>query len=116
MTPDNDELTAADRDALKRALALAQAESEGRREQLARMQRENGWFAAAHFACYSRQIDALGLKPWQDPPCYGHLGDDADATALAQRLEAAGLSIFEPDPAGALARIEARAQREPPAA
>ena len=36
MTPDNDELTAADRDALKRALALAQAESEGRREQLAR--------------------------------------------------------------------------------
>jgi hypothetical protein len=108
MTDDDEELTPVDRDALERALALAQRESQGRREQIMRMLCEDGWFKAAHFAAYSRQIDALGLKPWQSPPPYGHLGDDAAAAALLQRLLGAGLSRFEPDPIGALAALEAR--------
>jgi hypothetical protein len=40
------------------------------------------------------------------------LGDDPNAAELQQRLEAAKLSIFEPDPIGALAKLEAG----PPAA
>jgi hypothetical protein len=107
MTTD-DKISALDRDALERALVLAQRESQGRREQIERMLSEDGWFKAAHFAAYSRQIDALKLKPWQSSPLYGHLGDDAAAAALLQRLLDADLSRFEPDPIGALAALEAR--------
>jgi hypothetical protein len=108
-----DELTAADRAALGRALALVRASKDPvRRAQIEGKLREDGWYEAARFAAYSWQIDVLRLKPWQDPPCYGHLGDDAEAAELQQRLEAAGLSIFEPDPIGALAALEAG----PPAA
>lgn len=68
MTIDDDDLTAADRDALKRALALVRASKDpGRRGQIERELREDGWFAAAHFAVYSCQRRALGLKPWQSP-------------------------------------------------
>jgi hypothetical protein len=59
MMIDDHEFEAVDREALNRALMLAQAESQGRREKIARMLREDGWFEAAHFACYSRQIDRL---------------------------------------------------------
>lgn len=119
MTNDDDELSAVDIDALERALARVRASNPSRREQIARMLRED-WYKAAHFAAYSCQIDALKLKPWRDPPCYGHLRTDDGAYSdpaaheLAERLEAAGPSIFEPDPIAALAAIEARTPGEPP--
>lgn len=54
------------------------------------------------------QYYALGLKPWQTPPC--RLGPDAEqrpadkrGRLLLQRLLAAGLSRYEPDPLRALA-------------
>jgi hypothetical protein len=122
MTNDEDELSAVDIDALERALARVRASKDpSRREQIARMLRED-WYKGAHFAAYSCQIDALKLKPWRDPPCYGHLKTDAGAYSdpaaheLADRLEAAGLSIFGPDPIAALARIEAHAHGESPSA
>jgi hypothetical protein len=109
-TDDADELTDVDRDALARALALVRASKDpGRRVQIEGKLREEGWFEAASFAAYSVQNRVLGLKPWQDPPCFGHLGDDPAAAELQRRLEAAGLSIFEPDPEGALAAREAGA-------
>jgi hypothetical protein len=79
-----DELTAVDRAALARALALVRASKDpGRRAQIEGKLREDGWYEAASFAAYSSQIDALRLKPWQDPPCYGHLGDDAEARSCS---------------------------------
>jgi hypothetical protein len=105
MTPDDDELSAADRDALERALALAKAE---RPEQIGRMLSEDPWMEAASFAAYHCQIRALQLKPWQSPPCYGHLDGDTGATILLKRLLDAGLSRWEPDPVGVLAALEAR--------
>jgi hypothetical protein len=38
-----------------------------------------------------------------NPPCYGHHPEEI---ALRQRLLAAGLSLFEPDPLGALTQAE----------
>lgn len=104
-------LSPIDRDALARALAIEQAGDEpGRRDQ------GRDWFEAATSASYACQRRALGLRPWQSPPCYGdaHPGHDghADAAVLLQRLLDAGLSRWEPDPLQALAQAEA----PPPAA
>jgi phage terminase small subunit len=115
-------LSAIDRDALTRALALAKASDEpGRREQIPRMLQHKTWQDVAEFAAYGCQRRALQLKPWQNPPCYGQLrtddADNAGAAVLLQRLLEAGLSRWEPDPVAALAAIETRAHGDlPPAA
>ena len=113
---DDDELSAADLDALSRALTLAKRESPGRRAQIEQMQHEDGRHSAASFAAFHCQCKSLKLRPWQSPPMYGHLDGDTGATILLKRLLNAGLSRWEPDPLGALARVEAYTQREPPAA
>ena len=115
MTDDDEELTAVDRDALERALALARREAKGGASRSCAWC-EDGWFKAAHFAAYSRQIDALGLKPWQSPPVYGDIPGDTAAAALLQRLLDAGLSRYEPSPIEALRALEARPPVEPPTA
>jgi hypothetical protein len=48
----------------------------------------------------------LKLRPWEVPPCniWGH--HCANAIALRDRLVAAGLSVFEPNPMQALAETE----------
>jgi hypothetical protein len=88
--------------------------------------RPQPWLEVAEFAAYRCQVRALALKPWQSPPCW--LGDNrpaddgdgrglVDAWELRRRLVASGLSMYEPDPPGALAAIEAPAPGElPPAA
>ena len=108
-------LSAIDREALERAVALMRAEDDPqRRDQIARMLQEDGWLEAASFAAYHRQREVLDLKPWESPPCYGDTGHGhdghADAAKLLKRLVAAGLSKFEPDPLSALAKIEARTE------
>jgi hypothetical protein len=108
-----------DQDALRRALEMAKAESPGRKEQLESKLAEEPWEDVASFAAYCCQNRTLKLKPWQTPPCDARrdVPDDRKAYALAERLTAAGLSIFEPDPIAALAAIEARAHGDlPPAA
>ena len=100
-------LSAADRDALTRALEKARANDDpGGAEQIERMLKKDDWFKVATFAAYCCQVRALGLKPWQPPPAYGHIpmanNEHADAAALLKRLFDAGLSRYEPDPIGAL--------------
>jgi len=69
----------------------------------------------ANFACYCVQRDALRLKPWEQEPAFVNDDDDRRgrgsdlhrieaAIRLRNRLIKAGLSQFEPDPAGALKR------------
>ena len=45
----------------------------------------------------------LRLKPWQNPPCFGDEDGDGPADVLLQRMLAAGISRFHPDPLSALA-------------
>ncbi len=62
---------------------------------------------------YSAQIDNLHLKPWESPPCcvdldaplVGH-PDDFKAVRLLEKMLAAGISRWHPDPLKALAEAE----------
>jgi hypothetical protein len=59
-----------DRDALNRALQLTLAEEDQSRvEQFNAMLKERGWWSTASFCASHRQSIALGLFPWQSPPC-----------------------------------------------
>jgi hypothetical protein len=119
MTPtdaEDEPLSPVDQDALKRALEIVRSKSPDDREQIDCKLATEAWEDVAAFASYSAQCDALGLKPWQAPPCWiddvvgtinagndGTLGD-YQAARLLRRLLDAGLSRFEPDPLGALAK------------
>ena len=97
-----DDLDDVDREALERALKLAEAD--GRAEQLASMLQDRPWFEVASFAAYSCQNKKLNLKPWQSPPCsLSATQPEPEAEQMARRLLAAGLSQYEPDPITALA-------------
>jgi hypothetical protein len=114
------EMSPLDREALKRALKLARAESEAEREHLAGILSRQGWQEAATRAAYFLQCRALRLKPWQAPPldCNGESAPGVygcqpeEAAALVRRMLAAGLSIFDPDPLGALERAESACRDE----
>ena len=109
------ELTAADTEALTRSLELGRRESRAYRAHLTAIEAQSGWFEAAASASYHHQIRTLKLRPWEPPPSWvrdieGNLeaGDDGvggwyRAAQLAQRLLAAGLSVYEPNPIEALA-------------
>jgi hypothetical protein len=99
-----------DREALNRALSLTLAErDQDRVAQVKRMLKEDGWYAAASFAAYHRQTDALGLEPWQSPPCAVIENDpQIEAVKLHRRMISYGVSIYDPDP---IAAIEARQRR-----
>jgi hypothetical protein len=112
-------MTPIDKDALERAMAIAQREP-GRRGQLESMLEDQPWHEVAEFAAHCVQGDALDLYPWETPPCdvsdepspdEGQTGRVADETLpaarkLLHRLLAAGLSRYEPNPLAALARVE----------
>jgi hypothetical protein len=99
-------------DALKRAIELTKAEGDGRRKQLDAMLKEEGFEYAGTFAARHCQCRTLRLKPWELPPC--EVEDEKPAVDpnqiglvkawnVRQRLQAAGLSVYEPDPLAALA-------------
>ena len=101
---------------LNRALIVGlKPRAQGRREKTARYAggRTVGLRPRTSPAIRARSI-ALVLKPWQDPPCYGHLGNDAGAADLLKQMLAHGLSRYEPEPAGALAAIEAVSSNDEP--
>jgi hypothetical protein len=111
-----------DDEALERALQLAlarQRESDvptrDGKTQIEEMLEDQPRREVALFASYSEQMNSLRLRPWMFPPAWLDLDDrnpeHADGVALLRRLISNNLSKFEPDPAGALAAIEA-----PPAA
>jgi hypothetical protein len=108
-------LSQIDRDAMQRAIDSLQRR--GEIAQIERAMKCGGFECAGKFASYSVQCDTLRLKPWQAPPAHVH----ADATphpaiygcrpgeiALRDRLVAAGLSIYEPDPVKALSKAKTK--------
>jgi hypothetical protein len=109
------ELTAVDRDALRRALIAACRESPSEAARFEAMVSAKGWLTACETASYVCQCRSLKLKVWEAPPCHCRT-DDVGSTygrkpkevELRQRLLANGLSLYEPDPRGALAAIEAK--------
>jgi hypothetical protein len=99
------DLDAVDRDALERAMQIAQRDPL-RAQQLQSKLDDEAWVAVAEFAVYSCQIDALSLKPWETPPCHADEDDsdpqDKAAQHLLRRMLAAKISRFDPDPLKAL--------------
>jgi hypothetical protein len=86
-----------DQDALRRALAMAKAESPGRREQLEAKLADEPWLEVAMFAAYVCQTRSLRLHPWECPPSHTDVGrpglrerpesDRHEATARSRRAE-----------------------------
>ena len=118
-------LTATDRNALRRAIALAKQQGPSVCRQIEDMLASRDWFSAARFASYACQDAALKLRPWEAPPCWLRT-DDPDtilcdpgpdphnqrrAAELLDRLLSHGLSRFEPDVLAALAAAEAKTNR-----
>jgi hypothetical protein len=109
-----------DREALERALAMDPDRDPSSPPINRRLDPER-WYEAATSAAYGCQCDALNPEPWQPVPAneYVSVTDDdsefgpvmgrAAAAELLLRLLAAGLSRYEPDPLGALERVEAAA-------
>jgi hypothetical protein len=63
----------------------------------------------ASFAAYCVQGDVMNLKPWESPPSCPS-GDEA-AWQLLQKMLAAGVSEFDPNPLAALAAASARKKK-----
>jgi len=104
-----------DKDAMRRAIAQAKAESPARRRQIESMLANDPFEEVGRFAARCCQSAALALKPWAPPPmsaevypCVDRFPTDGRVAAheLLRRLLAAGLSRFEPDPLAALAAVE----------
>ena len=102
-----------DQDALRRALEMAKAQSPGRREQIDAKLADEPWENVAAFAASCCQSRNLHLKPWECPPCdAGPTADGRDyenapkAIAMKERLEASGLSVYEPLAAHLRQRVE----------
>ena len=115
-------LSRIDRDALERALALARAVSEAECARFDAIETRDGWQEAAERAAYSRQVRHLRLKPWQCPPCDCRsdeigpgYGNSRGEVLLRRRMLKAGISLYEPDPIGALKRGKAASSRAPTA-
>jgi hypothetical protein len=104
-----------DRDALTRALDMANTLDPIIASAVAATLKSETWEAAARYAVYHLQMKSLRLRPWQAPPCNsddeidpaGLSGGRREEVALRQRMLAAGLSQYEPDPIAALAEAEA---------
>jgi hypothetical protein len=65
------------------------------------------WEEVAEFAANICQTTSLNLRPWEFPPCRAK---DGDALKLRDRMVAAGVSIWHPDPIAALRKAEAPPQ------
>jgi hypothetical protein len=117
-----------DHEALRRALRMVRTFGAADADQIDRMLQDRAKLDVAVFAAYSCQCETLGLMPYQPAPMdmargpepVDHFPDAGRRAAwtVAQRLVAAGLSIYEPDPPTALREAEARARGDlpPPAA
>jgi len=95
-----------DRDSMRRCIEIMRHESPESREQIEHKLKDEGFEKAGHFAAYAVQCDTLRLKPWEAPPCCVWGYDQSGGIELRERLVAAGLSIYEPDPVKALAEAE----------
>ena len=92
-----------DREALTRSLQMIlEGHDRGRAEQVQDFLDDKehcGWWYAAHFCASICQSQALGLTPWQSPPCDA---EGEDAARLLKRMLNYGISKYEPDPIAAI--------------
>jgi hypothetical protein len=113
-------ISIADLDALRRAIKWGEryARSEPQLKIMPDpMPREGSqeWLKLATSLAATAQYDTLGLKPWQTEPLHvvdngvidpNGWGNRPDEVALRWKMLALGISLFEPDPPGAIARAE----------
>jgi hypothetical protein len=113
LPPISPDITALDRDAFERAIEMMRQHSPREAARIDDKLQREGFDSAGKFASYCMQCDTLRLKPWEAPPMHAQGGDIIDPNvygyrpgevALHNRLKAAGLSLFDPDPLSALAR------------
>jgi hypothetical protein len=105
-------LSDVDREALERGLKLCREQSAEDADQINRMLADRPLVEVQQFACYSLQVENLGLRPWELAPCEVEDGKPVEnpnkrdgalrAWELRARLIKAGLSVWEPSPASAL--------------
>ena len=108
------ELTAIDIEALQRALEAVRAESLEDAVRLDSLAERKGWFESASVAAYRCQVRSLKLRPWHCPPMdcgdvvfkNGGYGNTAKEVRLRLKMKALGISIYEPDPIGAITKAE----------
>jgi hypothetical protein len=108
------ELTESDTEALQRALQTVRAESLEDATRLDSLAEQKGWFEAAATAAYRCQVRSLRLKPWHCPPCdcgdiifkHGGYGNTEKEVRLRLRMKALGISVYEPDPIGAIEKAD----------
>jgi hypothetical protein len=101
----DDDYDAIDMDALRRAMEIAARDPDTAQQLKSKLDGGEPWTAVAESAAYRCQYMALGLCPWQSPPCCDH---GEASTELLDEMLAAGISQFEPDPVKALARAKKR--------
>jgi hypothetical protein len=117
LPPLSPEIDPLDQDAFERAIAMMRQRDPMHAAQIDGKLAHEGFAAAGRFAAYAMQCDTLRLRPWECPPCDAK-GDAVDPAivgygygraeiSLRNRLQGAGLSIYEPDPLAALTRCGA---------
>jgi hypothetical protein len=109
-----------DCDAFRRAVAMMQADPDDA-QRVTEDLKKRSWEEVAQSAAYHAQMKSLKLRPWQCPPCWANeeinpaegecFGNLREEVELLQRMLAAGLSNWEPDPLAALERVEAEASK-----
>jgi hypothetical protein len=115
-------MNARDRKSMRGAIAATRNEDRGRRDQIDAMLRDQSrsWEQVGAFCAYHCQTRALGLAPWQRPPCLiedpeaalrgpDDLSGRHNAARLLQRMIKAKVSRWHPDPMAALAEAERNA-------
>ena len=81
--------------------------------------RSESWEETALYACHVAQTASLDVKPWQQVPARIHLESalrqpfglttaERESAEIRLKLQALGLSRFEPDPLRAIAMAEER--------
>jgi hypothetical protein len=121
-------LTEADKKCFKLAIEMVRKRGGGDQQQIEKVLSARGFESAGHFACYSCQVDVLGVRPWQPVPSCAFIregwqdfiarGDDATlgkyaASVLLRQMLGLGISPYHPDPKGAIAEAEAANKRRP---
>lgn len=97
-----------DKEALQAALEAVKADPEYSAHLQLQLDDGEPWEDVACSAAYHAQIRALRLKPWQSPPMYGDVGgpEQSQARKLLDRMLAAGVSRYHPNPLAALKQVE----------
>ena len=98
-----------DVDALRRCVDSVLSEGGFRREQIESLLTKEPWIEVAHFCAYRCQMRSLGLPPWAQPPSTCS-EEDAEASALLDRMLENDVSQWEPDPLLVLSKVE---EKEP---